>query len=101
MIKQFAIFKAKEKKNEKSPDYNISVKVGEKYLNVGGCWLKEGKGGKYFSCKLSDGYQDRKGFSITEDSGLTEEDKEAIKALKANSGETQPKTETNPNNDFF
>lgn len=67
-MKNFSIFKAKEKKNEKSPDYNISLKVGEKYMNVGGCWLKDGKdGGKYFSCKLSDGYQGKYGFSLTED----------------------------------
>jgi uncharacterized protein (DUF736 family) len=66
-IKNFSIFKAKEKKNEKSPDYNISLKVGEKYLIVGGCWLKEGKSGKYFSCSLSNGYKEIPGYCITED----------------------------------
>lgn len=60
MNKQFAIFKNKDKKNEKSPDYNISFKVGEKYLNIGGCWLREGKQEKFFSCKLSNGYKDIK-----------------------------------------
>lgn len=67
-MKQFSIFKAKEKKKDKSPDYNISMKVGDKYLNIGGCWLRDGKDGqKYFSCSLSDGYKDIKGFSIMRD----------------------------------
>jgi len=71
MIKNFAIFKTKEKKNDNSPDYSISIKVGDKYQNVGGCWLKEGKNGsKYISCKLSDGYKNRKGFFITEEDSI-------------------------------
>ena len=73
-LKNFNIFKVKEKKNDKSPDYNVSVKVGENYVNIGGCWLKEGKSGKYFSCKLSDGYKsdkgERFGFSIEQDEVL-------------------------------
>ena len=83
MTKQFAIFKAKEKKNPNSPDYNISLKVNDKYLTVGGCWLKDMKdGSKYFSCKLSDGYKDMKGFSITRDEVVAENEtsKEEIRA---------------------
>ena len=67
MIKQFAIFKSKEKKNDKSPDYNISVKYNDKYVTIGGGWIKEGKSGKFISCKLSDGYKDIKGFSLALD----------------------------------
>ena len=66
-MKEFAIFKATEKKNDKSPDYNISVKMGDKWTNIGGAWLREsGKGTKFFSCKLSAPYQDRKGYEIIE-----------------------------------
>ena len=82
-MKNFSIFKAKEKKNPNSPDYNISLKVNDKYLTVGGCWLKEMKdGSKYFSCKLSDGYKETKGFSITRDEVVAENStsKEEIKA---------------------
>lgn len=52
----FAIFKAKEKKSEKSPDYTSTVKVeesvtlrpGEEYQLAG--WIKESKTGtKYIS----------------------------------------------------
>jgi len=67
-IKQFAIFKAKEKKNPNSPDYNISIKSNDKFVTIGGCWLKDMKDGtKFFSCKLSDGYKELKGFSIVRD----------------------------------
>lgn len=66
-MKDFAIFKVKERKSENSPEYVITLKVGDKYEYVGGCWVKEGKNGKFFSCKLSDAYQDRKGYSITPD----------------------------------
>ena len=67
MNKQFTIFKATDKKNEKSPDYNISIKVGEKWINIGGAWIRESNGKKFFSCKLSDAYGERNGFHITED----------------------------------
>ena len=60
----FAIFKATEKKNEKSPDYNISMKIGEKYETIGGCWIKDGAKGKFFSCQLSKSYKDRAGYHI-------------------------------------
>ena len=86
MIKQFSIFKAKDKKSPNSPDYSISLKINDKYATVGGCWIKEMKdGSKYFSCKLSDGYKDMKGFSIIRDeanSTLTEEEKAKIVALR-------------------
>lgn len=85
MIKNFSIFKAKEKKNDKSPDYNISFKVNDKFVTAGGCWLKDGKGGKFISCKLSDGYKDLRGFSITSDeevSSLSDEEKAKIVALR-------------------
>lgn len=89
-IKNFSIFKAKEKKSDKSPDYNISVKVGEHYVNVGACWLKDGKAGKYFSCKLSDGYTSKdgkktSGFSIEQEkegSTLSPEELQTIKTAR-------------------
>ena len=68
-MKNINIFKVKEKKTPNSPDYSMSVKDGDRYLTIGGCWLKDGKDGQeYFSCKLSDGYKDVKGFSVTRDS---------------------------------
>jgi uncharacterized protein (DUF736 family) len=74
-MKNINIFKVKEKKTPNSPDYSMSVKDGDRYLTIGGCWLKDGKDGqKYFSCKLSDGYKDVKGFSVTRDTDTKVED---------------------------
>ena len=47
-----SIFKVKEKKNEKAPDYTASTKIGDKFVTVGGGWIKDSKGGKYISLKL-------------------------------------------------
>jgi uncharacterized protein (DUF736 family) len=70
MIQNFSIFKAKEKKNEKSPDYNISINVGTKeqprYVNIGGGWIKEFSGGKFISCSFSKPFGDTKEYGITE-----------------------------------
>lgn len=65
-MNNFSIFKAKEKKNETSPDYNLSAKIGEEYVNIGACWIKDGKAGKFMSCKLSEPYMARAGFDIIE-----------------------------------
>lgn len=63
-MKYFNIFKNDKKvQGDTQPDYNISVNIGTKEqpvnMNAGGCWLKEGTKGKYFSCKLSDLYVDQ------------------------------------------
>lgn len=72
-MKEFAIFRAKEKKNDKAPDYNITVKVNDKYLTIGGAWLRQTKtGDKFFSCKLSDGYKELTGFHIERDTPVKE-----------------------------
>ena len=39
---------------DNKPDYTVSMKDGEKYVNVGGGWIKESKGGKFISVKLDD-----------------------------------------------
>lgn len=87
MNKTFGIFKNKRKvAGDSKPDYNISMKVGDKYIDIGGAWLKEAKdGSKFFSCKLSNAYGERKGYQVVEDSvsTLTEEEKAKIQALKA------------------
>lgn len=74
-IKNFIIHKNEKKNNEKSPDYNLSARVGTaeqgEWLNLGACWVKEGKKGKFISCKLADVWvnandrsKSRKGFFI-------------------------------------
>lgn len=55
-LKYFALFK-NDKKKDTQPDYKISVKVGEVYMDAGACWIKEGKKAKYLSCKLNDEFE--------------------------------------------
>lgn len=68
MTQYFSIFKVtKDPNNTKLPDYRISIKVGDEFVEAGACWIKDSKSGKYMSCKLSDPYLDkRKGFEIVE-----------------------------------
>lgn len=63
-IKNFVIFKNNNKSKDNHPDYRISIKIGEEYVDAGGVWLKEGKNGKFFSCKLNDARDTRSGFRI-------------------------------------
>lgn len=80
MIKNFSIFKNKPSENEKAPTHSISFKYGDEYITGGACWTKEGKGGKYLSCKLQDAYVDhtdrtktRKGFAIADEAVVAKE----------------------------
>lgn len=87
MIKQFLIFKARERKSEKSPTHNIVQIEGEgdtkKYVYLGSCWSKKGKSGVgYLSCQMNNPYNDKKGYHITEDKMA------------------EPKTETPPEENF-
>jgi len=73
MIKNFSLFKTKEKKKPNSPDYSITIKVNDKFITVGAGWIKEAKDkSKYLSCKLSDGYKDLAGFHIERDTVVAE-----------------------------
>lgn len=87
MIKNFSIFKNKANDNEKIPTHNISANVGTEhipeYVNIGACWTKEGKNGKFLSCKLQDVYVDhtdrtktRKGFAIVDEKLIPKEDED-------------------------
>lgn len=67
MIKNFSLFK-NEKKQDNHPDYKLSAKVGDKYVEIGAGFIKEGKAGKFISISLSKPYKDRKGYIIVEES---------------------------------
>ncbi len=64
MITQFSIFKNTRKEKETQPDYTLSAKIGEQFIEIGSAWLKEGKTGKYFSVSLKKPYQDKNGYFI-------------------------------------
>ena len=90
--------KAKPSDNPKLPTHTISVKVGEEFVNIGGCWTKDmSNGGKFLSCKLSDAWVDtkdntksRKGFSIVIDA------KEEERIIDLSDGRDLTPTEDSP-----
>jgi len=59
MIKFFDLHKNTKKDNEKQPDYRLSFKAGDTFVEGGACWKKQDKNGNmYLSCKLGDKYKD-------------------------------------------
>ena len=78
-LKNFTLWKNRDKaEGDKKPDYTISAKIGDKYITIGGAWLKdldtksvtpEGKPimRKYISCALSKPYKEQKGYKIIEE----------------------------------
>lgn len=67
-MKNFSCFKVTEKKNEKEPDYRLTAKVGDEFIEIGAGWIKESaKGTKYISFSLVKPYQGKKGWELTEE----------------------------------
>ena len=58
IIKSFSIFKNKPSDNEKVPTHSLSAKIGDSYVNIGSCWTKDGKNGKFLSAQLAKVYVD-------------------------------------------
>lgn len=71
MIKIFNLQKNTQKKEDKQPDYRISFKDENTFVEGGACWKKQDKNGNlYLSCKLSDAYEDkRRGWHLEVDKG--------------------------------
>jgi len=67
-IKFFDLHKNTRKEKDTHPDYNLSFKSEDSFVNGGACWKKQDKNGNtYLSCKFGEAYQDRKGYHIAED----------------------------------
>ena len=58
IIKNFSVFKKKPTDNEKLPTHSLSAKIGNEYVDIGSCWTKEGKAGKYLSAQLAKAWVD-------------------------------------------
>ena len=68
MIKNFSLFanlskRTDPKPDDKRPDYTMSAKIGEQFVDVGAAWLKKTKpsekfpeGRQYLSVALKEGY---------------------------------------------
>jgi len=58
-IKIFNLMKNTKKTADNQPDYRISFKADDTFVEGGACWKKQDKNGNtYLSCKLSDEYKD-------------------------------------------
>lgn len=90
----FSIFKNKFKKAENQPDYKISAKQDDKFIEIGVCWIKKSKDQtQYLSCKLSENPAP----------ALTDEEKKAIQTARDNEILVQKQREINAEevfNDF-
>ncbi len=83
--KFFNIQKAKKEKDTQ-PDYKISFKTEDTFVEAGACWKKTDKAGNTFlSCKFGDAWMDgsngaknRKGYHIEQD----EEGESVVDAIK-------------------
>lgn len=67
-IKNFSIFKNTRKEKDNQPDYKLSTKIGDEFVNIGAGWIKVTKGTeknpegiKYISVAID------KKYMITED----------------------------------
>ena len=68
MYKNFSCFKVTDKKNDKEPDYRLTMKVEDEFIEIGAGWIKTSpKGTKYISFSLSKPYKDRKGWHFVAD----------------------------------
>lgn len=85
MIKNFACFKVGEKKNDSQPDYRLSAKVGDDYVDIGAGWVKEGKSGKFISFKLSDAYKENDGWALVKEGAVKK-----VEEVKAVAGTAIP-----------
>ncbi len=63
-ITNFSIFKVQDKKKPTHPDYRLSAKIGDKYVNIGSGWIKEGKSGKFVSVQMGKAYGATNGYYI-------------------------------------
>ena len=77
-MKQFLIFKSQEKKNEKSPDFDLRANIDGKFVSIGGGWNRKTKQGTPFiSCQLAKPYQDRKGWELRPEALKNESNEDA------------------------
>lgn len=85
-IKNFNCFKVTEKKNDKQPDYRLSAKFGDEYVEIGAGWAKENPKGKYISFKLSEPYNKRRGYSLIEEANVAPEGVQPLPSTSDNWG---------------
>lgn len=63
-IQSFSIFKNTKKEKETQPDYKLSAKINDEYVEIGAGWIKDGKSGKFISVQLKKPYDGKSGYFI-------------------------------------
>ena len=94
-IKNFIIQKNSNKKSDKAPDRVIRTKVGDKWLEIAGGWIKKDRNGNDFvSCLMSKTWVDgkdntkrREGYVIVAESEIS---RLCVKAGEEDPFETPP-----------
>lgn len=66
-MKEFQLWKNNKKTQDNHPDYNICIVEDNTFKYIGACWKRESKGKSFLSCKLSEPYNDKKGYHFSED----------------------------------
>ena len=69
MIREFLIFRNEKKQpNSKEPDFRLSAKSGEEWINIAVGWNRVSpKGTKMISCVMAKPFKDKPGYKIVED----------------------------------
>lgn len=68
----FLVFKNKFKKEgTKQPDYKVMTREGDKFVEWGAGWIKDGKTGKYISCSKSKPREDKPDMKSNHDTEIT------------------------------
>lgn len=53
-INQGVVLPVKDKKSDKSPDFRVTAKVGEQWVEIAAAWKKSSEKGSYLSLKFGD-----------------------------------------------
>ena len=64
MIQSVQLFKNGRKEKDNQPDYILSAKIGEEFVEIGAGFIKQGKSDKYISIALKKPYKDKKGYYL-------------------------------------
>lgn len=70
-----SIFKNKYKKADNHPDYKITLKIGDKFVNYGALWIKQTKNGE----KFMSGFLEKDNYQKKE---VKEETNEKVEQIK-------------------
>lgn len=64
-MKNFSIWKNDKKEKESEPDYRLTMKVDDKFVDIGAGWIKStSEGKKYISVSLSKAYNGKNGWKL-------------------------------------